>query len=201
VKPKNCRVGDFRRDQEEKYRAGPKVCEGVFDIFLKKSGEVDCPHLLTLIRCLSMLTRVLSVAFFLAPLAATAATPPSVTLHGARFSTEFAVSDAQRERGLMFRTELKPDQSMLFIFPDSQPRAFWMKNTLIPLDILYFDGARKLVAMQLNAQPCKADPCAIYPSDGRDAAYVLEVAAGTAGRLGLKLGETLAIEGAAPSAR
>ncbi|NID17582.1 DUF192 domain-containing protein [Luteibacter yeojuensis] len=138
--------------------------------------------------------RFLPTALLLFCLGAHAATGPSVTLHGKRFSTEFAVDDASRERGLMARTALAADHSMLFIFPDDQPRTFWMKNTLIPLDILYFDKDRKLVSMQLNAQPCKADPCALYPSDG-SARYVLELAAGTAGRLGLQVGESLTVEG------
>jgi uncharacterized membrane protein (UPF0127 family) len=138
---------------------------------------------------------ILPALLVLAPLGATAATSPAVTLHGAHFSTEFATDDASRERGLMHRTTLAADHSMLFVFPDDQPRGFWMKNTLIPLDILYFDKARRLVAMQLDAQPCKADPCAIYPSGGQYARYVLELKAGTAGKLGLALGDTLDIDG------
>jgi len=143
---------------------------------------------------MAMMKRFLPAALLLLSLGAHAATEPSVTLHGKRFSTEFATDDASRELGLMNRTSLTADHSMLFIFTDEQPRAFWMKNTLIPLDILYFDKERKLVSMQLNAQPCKADPCAIYPSDG-SARYVLELPAGTAGKLGLKLGEPLTVEG------
>jgi uncharacterized membrane protein (UPF0127 family) len=141
-----------------------------------------------------MSKRFLPAVLLLLSLGAHAATEGSVTLHGKRFSTEFAVDDASRELGLMNRTQLAADHSMLFVFVDDQPRAFWMKNTLIPLDILYFDKDRKLVSMQLNAQPCKADPCAIYPSDG-NARYVLELKAGTAGKLGLKLGESLTVEG------
>jgi len=142
-----------------------------------------------------MIRRYLPAVLFLASLGAHAATSPAVTLHGRTFSTEFATDDASRELGLMNRTELAADHSMLFVFVDDQPRAFWMKNTLIPLDILYFDEERKLVAMQLNAQPCKADPCAIYPSGGQNARYVLELKAGTAGKLGLKLGEPLTVSG------
>src|ERR1700754_591231 len=143
---------------------------------------------------MAMMKRFLPAALLVLSLGAHAATAPSVTLHGKRFSTEFATDDASRELGLMNRMSLAADHSMLFIFTDAQPRAFWMKNTYVPLDILYFDDERKLVSMQLNAQPCKLDPCAIYPSDG-SARYVLEVAAGTAGKLGLKLGEALTIEG------
>ncbi|MDR6643596.1 MULTISPECIES: DUF192 domain-containing protein [Luteibacter] len=142
-----------------------------------------------------MLRRAALIALLFVTHGASAATAPSVTLHGKTFSTEFATDDASRELGLMNRTELAADHSMLFVFVDDEPRAFWMKNTLIPLDILYFNKDRQLVSMQLNAQPCKADPCAIYPSGGQYARYVLELKAGTAGKLGLKLGETLTIEG------
>jgi len=122
------------------------------------------------------------------------ASAPAVNLHGHRFTTELATDDASREHGLMMRTQLAPDHSMLFVFPDTQPRWFWMKNTLIPLDILYFDGDRKLVSMQLDVPPCKADPCPSYPSDA-PARYVLELAAGTARRIGAEQGDELTVEG------
>lgn len=142
-----------------------------------------------------MTKRFLPAVLFLLTVGAHAAVADSaVTLHGKRFSTEFATTDESREQGLMNRTAMAADHSMLFVFSDDEPRTFWMKNTLIPLDIIYFDKDRKLVSMQLNAQPCKADPCALYPSDG-SARYVLELNAGTAGKLGLKVGEPLAIEG------
>ncbi|MCK5999784.1 DUF192 domain-containing protein, partial [Klebsiella pneumoniae] len=73
----------------------------------------------------------------------------SATLHDTRITVELATNAASREHGLMGRTRLASDHGMLFVFPDTQPRWFWMKNTLIPLDILYFDGHRKLVSMQL----------------------------------------------------
>ncbi|WP_430392428.1 DUF192 domain-containing protein [Dyella sp. 20L07] len=126
-----------------------------------------------------------------------AATPhdaPAVLLRGQRFTTEFATNDVSRARGLMMRTELATDHSMLFVFGDDEPRSFWMKNTLIPLDILYFDSSRKLVSVQTNVPPCKADPCPSYPSD-RPARYVLELAGGTAARIGVMVGDELTIEG------
>jgi hypothetical protein len=122
------------------------------------------------------------------------AASPSVTLHGKRFVTELATNDEDRARGLMMRTELAADHSMLFIFKDTDQRWFWMKNTLIPLDILYFDADRKLVSMQLDVPPCKADPCPSYPSD-RPARYVLELPAGTARRIAAAIGDELAVEG------
>lgn len=121
------------------------------------------------------------------------ASSPSVTLHGKRFVTELATNDETRARGLMMRTELPADHSMLFVFADTDLRMFWMKNTLIPLDILYFDADRKLVSMQLDVPPCKADPCPSYPSD-RPARYVLELPAGTARRIGVAIGDELGLE-------
>ena len=127
-----------------------------------------------------------------------AGSPPeaatAVTLHGHRFSTELATDDASRAQGLMMRKELAADHGMLFVFPDTQPRWFWMKNTLVPLDILYFDADRKLVSMQLDVPPCKADPCSSYPSDV-PARYVLELSAGTAQRIGARVGDELGVEG------
>ena len=128
------------------------------------------------------------------------ASAPAVQLHGLRFTTELATDDASREHGLMMRTELAPDHSMLFVFPDTQPRWFWMKNTLVPLDILYFNADRKLVSMQLDAPPCKADPCPTYPSD-TPARYVLELPAGTARNIGAQTGDELTIEGAVGAVR
>lgn len=117
----------------------------------------------------------------------------SVTLHGTRIMVELATNAASREHGLMGRTQLAPGHGMLFVFLDAQPRWFWMKNTLIPLDILYFDSHRKLVSMQLDVPPCKADPCATYPSDA-PARYVLELAAGEARHMDARVGDVLAID-------
>ncbi|MFC4526071.1 DUF192 domain-containing protein [Dyella halodurans] len=136
----------------------------------------------------------LLMVFVTGAFAAPQASAPAVQLHGKRFTTEFATNDASRERGLMMRTELAADHSMLFVFPEDAPRWFWMKNTLIPLDILYFDGQRKLVSVQANVPPCKADPCPSYPSD-LPARYVLELAGGTAAKLGAQVGDELTIEG------
>jgi uncharacterized protein len=127
-------------------------------------------------------------------LAANATKAPSVALHGKTYATELALDDASREHGLMDRTRLAPDHSMLFVFPNSEPRYFWMKNTLIPLDILYFDQDRKLISIAADAQPCKADPCKMYPSYG-SAKYVLELAGGVAKQAGIQVGDELTING------
>lgn len=113
---------------------------------------------------------------------------PQVTLKGKRFLVELATDEVSRERGLMFREHMEANRGMLFIFERELPQAFWMKNTKIPLDMLFFDHDKKLVAMHDNVPPCKADPCPGYPS-GAPAMYVLELNGGTAAKLGVKPGD------------
>jgi uncharacterized membrane protein (UPF0127 family) len=113
-------------------------------------------------------------------------------LKGQRFDVEVVSDDATRERGLMFRDSMPADHGMLFVFDAMQPRVFWMKNTRIPLDILYFDNNYKLVSVQQRVPPCRSDPCAQYPSSG-PAQYVLELNAGVADKLGVKPGDPLSV--------
>lgn len=148
-------------------------------------------------RMFSPLGAALFVAVLACPACAAppaAATSPTVTLDGHPFAVEIATTAAQQEHGLMDRTSMAADHGMLFVFPDSQPRTFWMKNTLIPLDMLFFDANRHLVAIQANAQPCKADPCQLYPSNA-PARYVLELNAGTAAKLGARKGDVITVSG------
>ena len=112
-------------------------------------------------------------------------------LAGNRYTVEIAATDEARARGLMFRDRLDEGHGMLFIHDTEAPQAYWMKNTRIPLDILYFDDARKLVSQQRDVPPCSGgDRCPPYPSKA-PARYVLELNAGEASRLGLVDGETL----------
>ena len=116
---------------------------------------------------------------------------PWVELAGKRYSVEIADDDAERARGLMFRDTMPVDQGMLFIHEREQPQAYWMKNTRIALDILYFDAARRLVSQQRDVPPCTlGDRCPPYPSNA-PARYVLELNAGQAEALGLKDGARL----------
>jgi uncharacterized membrane protein (UPF0127 family) len=109
---------------------------------------------------------------------------------GGSITAELAVTDEERQRGLMFRETLLPDQGMLFVFETEDFYSFWMKNTLIPLDLLWLDKDRRIVHIARNVPPCKADPCPSYPPD-RPGLYVLELAAGSADRLGLKIFDRL----------
>lgn len=117
-----------------------------------------------------------------------------VEVGGARYSVEIADDDAERARGLMFREHLAPDAGMLFIHDDEAPRSYWMMNTRIPLDILYFDDERRLVAQRRDTPPCPpATRCPSYPS-GVPVRYVLELNAGEAARLGLDRGTQLRLD-------
>lgn len=119
----------------------------------------------------------------------------TVTLRDQRFTVEIADDYDERMRGLMYRDQMAADAGMLFLFEQQGPQAFWMKNTKIPLDILYFDNAWALVGWSLNTPPCSlGDRCPSYPSQA-PARYVLELNAGTAERIGAKLGDRLTVEG------
>lgn len=115
---------------------------------------------------------------------------PYVELNHERFSVELADTADKRALGLMYRYSLPDDHGMLFIFPGETTRSFWMKNTRIALDILYFDSNLALVSVAENTPPCRSAQCPVYPSKG-PAKYVLELNAGKAAELGVKSGDVL----------
>lgn len=86
---------------------------------------------------------------------------------------EVASTGQQRETGLMFRKSLGRNEGMLFLFPDLAVRNFWMKNTLIPLDMIFISENLTIIRIH-HAVPCTTDPCPTY-SSGEPAKYVLEV--------------------------
>ena len=94
---------------------------------------------------------------------------------------EFASDEAQHRRGLMYREELAAGTGMLFIYQGEGMRAFWMKNTLIPLDMVFFDNAGRLVSLHRDVPPLTM---ALRRSTA-PAQYVLELNAGEAERLGI----------------
>ncbi len=96
-----------------------------------------------------------------------------------KLNIEIADTPEERARGLMFRRELADDVGMLFIFDQEEEQSFWMKDTYIPLDIIFFDSNKKFVSVQQDAQPCinQGFNCPSYPSNGK-IKYVLEVRAG-----------------------
>lgn len=104
-----------------------------------------------------------------------------------RFFVEIADNDADRERGLMFRKEVPPDRGMLFDFKTARPVAFWMKNTLIPLDIIYIEGDGTVLSIARNTTPHSEAP---IPSGG-PVVGVLELAGGRAEEIGLMPGDRI----------
>lgn len=89
------------------------------------------------------------------------------------FYIEVADTQAEREQGLMYRESLAANQGMLFVWEQEAPRNFWMKNTLIPLDMIWLDANKTIVDIQA-AEPCQVQNCPIY-SGKVPAQYVLEL--------------------------
>lgn len=109
-------------------------------------------------------------------------------------TVEVASDDATREQGLMYRDHLADDRGMIFLFPQAGEYPFWMKNTLIPLDMIWIDGEHRIVHIAHDVPPCKADPCASYPPHTH-ALSVLELAAGVAAKHHLAERGVLRFEG------
>jgi uncharacterized membrane protein (UPF0127 family) len=93
---------------------------------------------------------------------------------------------------MMFRTNLRPDEGMLFPFEEMAPRAFWMFQTLIPLDIVWLDDNKRIVEIAANSPPCRTAPedCPAYGGSAHST-YVLELAAGQAAAHNLAIGSQL----------
>jgi len=134
--------------------------------------------------------RALALAIAVLLCSSCVAREPYVVLKGQRFTVELAETSEKQALGLMFRDSLAADHGMLFLFPTELRRSFWMKNTRIPLDILYFDADLELVNVIAEARPCRSDRCPSYPSEGV-AQYVLELNAGKAAELGVRPGDVL----------
>lgn len=103
---------------------------------------------------------------------------------------EIAESDYEIQTGLMYRTQLETNQGMFFMFPDEQMRSFYMKNTKIPLDIIYIAADKTIVSVQKNAQPFNE---AALPSEA-PAKYVLEIYGGLYEDWQLEVGDVVDFE-------
>jgi uncharacterized protein len=102
-----------------------------------------------------------------------------------RIAVEIADTDAKREQGLMYRKSMADTNGMLFLFPYSEPRNFWMHETYIPLDIIYVDANRTIVSIARN---CKTLSDENIPSV-KSAQFVVEVNAGFCDKHGIKEGD------------
>jgi uncharacterized membrane protein (UPF0127 family) len=100
---------------------------------------------------------------------------------------EIAEDEARRMQGLMYRETMKEDQAMLFIFPDEAERSFWMKNTIVSLDMIYANTRNEIVGIQKNTTPYSEES---YPSNA-PAKYVVEVIAGYCENHSIKAGDRI----------
>lgn len=115
-----------------------------------------------------------------------------VDFEGHRYFVDIADDDQSRARGLMFVDEMAENHGMFFIFPREAPRSFWMRNTRIPLDIIYLDRDLRVVSISNDTPPCRTRRCPSYPSDG-PAQFVLELNAGQAAAIGLDPGDQVQV--------
>lgn len=108
------------------------------------------------------------------------------------FEVELAITAEERSKGLMHRNSLAANQGMLFVYPEPLIVSFWMHQTLIPLDILFFDSDGQLLELFENIPPCKVSPCKNYTNKS-PAEFVLELPAGTAKKINISLGNQFII--------
>ncbi len=124
---------------------------------------------------------------------------PTATIETARgavrVALEVATTPAEQERGLMYRRDLPDDHGMLFVFATAARHDFWMKNTVIPLDMVFIGDDRTVVGIRPNATPLSTDPIGV----DRPSRFVLEVPGGWAERRGLAVGDRVELQGVAVS--
>lgn len=107
------------------------------------------------------------------------------------FQVEVAATPAEQARGLMYRSQLAPQRGMLFVFSDSRVQTFWMKNTLIPLDMIFIGADRKIAGIVENAEPeTLTERRVAAPSQ-----FVLEIGGGLSAQLGIRPGQPVEIAG------
>lgn len=109
------------------------------------------------------------------------------------YSVELAISDEEKMRGLQHRDRLAENHGMLFALDGRSPQKFWMKETLIPLDMIWMDYDGRIIYLEHDAVPCEKDPCPVYGPDV-PASFVLELNAGEAARLDMRKGERINLD-------
>jgi len=114
-------------------------------------------------------------------------TEPQVCISGTCVNVEIADNQNERNFGLMFREELDEDRGMIFVYEESDTYTFWMKNTLIPLDMIWINEDNVIVHIA-EAEPCKADPCPTYGPE-EPAKYILEVNQGFSQEQDINIGD------------
>jgi len=114
--------------------------------------------------------------------------------HEIAFQVEIADTPAKREMGLQYRRELALDRGMIFLFPKEEQQSFWMKNTPLPLDMIFISAERKIVGIVENTVPFSLEARSV---SGRSQ-FVLEINAGLSRRYGFKAGDAVRFQGFSP---
>lgn len=113
------------------------------------------------------------------------------------FSMEVANTEPQRRRGLMYRKSLGEREGMIFVFPDEVEHSFWMKNTYIPLDMVFVGSDWRIAGVIENVPPLNEESRSVQ----KPSQYVLEFPAGTMKTLGITAGASVKVEGDLPAAK
>jgi uncharacterized membrane protein (UPF0127 family) len=142
---------------------------------------------------------VTALAAEITPSTADEGVVPVVMPNGVTIQAELADTPQKRAKGLMYRETLARDRGMLFTFAEAQPWTFWMKNTRIPLDIVWMDGKKRIIHVERNVPVCHRtdDGCPQYQPN-ENAMFVLELPAGMADTLKLQRGISLKFTVPAP---
>ena len=175
-------IFDFRFWILDYEKAGPGV--------LNPKSKIENPRLLLLA---FLLVAAACGAAPKPPKAADSLQPRVVLPSGAVYRLELARTPEEQGQGLMFRESLPEKTGMLFLFGDKGVHRFWMKNTMIPLDMVWMDAEGKVLFVSADTPPCKADPCPNYGPES-PAASVLEVAGGKAAREKIVVGSVLQLK-------
>ena len=138
---------------------------------------------------------ITGVSVLLASLLLACGSSPTAVLHGSNgpvsVRLEVAATDAARTKGLMYRQALADGEGMLFVFDDSREHGFWMKNTFIPLDMIFIGDDLRVVGVHGQAVPQSTDTITV----GVPSRYVLEVSGGWAARHGIATGARVELQG------
>lgn len=152
---------------------------------------LQCPYPMLRLLLLVVAPLVALAAVFYAQPPGSRVEQPSAVFGGVPLTLEYATTSEARARGLSDRSSVPEGHGMLFVFPEDDRYGFWMKDTLVPLDIFWMDSKGHVVTMAENIAP-SSYPDVFYPTV--PARYVLETAAGFAGRHGIATGTPLVLQ-------
>ena len=112
----------------------------------------------------------------------------AVTIRDITFQTQLATTDSEKVEGLMNVTSMPEGKGMLFVYDHESPKRFWMKDTIIPLDMIFIDDVYRIVEIFENVPPCDTEECSIYYTP-KGIKYVLEINGGLSKTYGFKIGD------------